>query len=149
MAHEEKCVLVYSDARYHFERIVSERPNHMKATVIEGTLPEAQFARLQSVLNADEIKNLKGLPNLMSYPFREFESANVSVRREHSTQGFGYADYFGIPWAEPRAVTLNEDVRKKMKPLLSWFKQIEHLKQESLNSVSPTRCTRPQLGSLQ
>src|SRR5579872_522797 len=147
MAHEEKCVLVYSDARYHFERIFSDHPNHMKATVVEGTLPDPQFAQLQSVLNTDEIKDLKGLPGIMRYPFREFESADVLVHRGNSMQHVGYANYFGIPWAEPRAITLNEDVHKKLKPLLSWFKQVERLKEQPVNNLSPSRCVHSQLGS--
>lgn len=145
--HEEKCVLVYSDAQYHFERIFSDHPNHMKATVVEGTLPEAQFNQLQSVLDG-EVKDLNNVPGQMRYPFREFESADVSVSRENSIQRFGYANYFGIPWAEPRAITLNEDVHKKMKPLLSWFKQVERLKPDSETKIAPSRC-HPQIGSSQ
>src|SRR5579864_7872656 len=147
-AHEEKCALVYSDARYHFERIFSDHPNHMKAAVVEGTLPEAQFNELQSILDG-EIKDLHSVPGQMRYPFREFESADVSVLRGNSFQRFGYANYFGIPWAEPRAITLNEDVHKKMKPLLSWFKKVERLKQDSETKISPSRCSHPQIGSPQ
>jgi hypothetical protein len=156
------CVLVYNDGKYVLEKRDEQTVGRPKVKTAEGTLSPDDMQQLKSILDNDELKQIKLKP-IEPPPgaqmLREAEMLDVQIGREAATQHFvamkarfksqaiGTSEVSDAPSTGLDAYLDNASSYKKtLTPLTKWFDGLEKKSKSSFKDAKPQYCAPMTIG---
>lgn len=141
------CLMVHSDGSYYFEKMEERTLGKPKIKAFNGTLAAAELEQLQSITSQPDFRSVSSppppeQPEDAAY-LKEGEVIAAKVVRERGTQDFmltkrRYAttglsglDKYTSNWA---------GLEKKLKPFLSWVKDMEKKSQSGAKDTKLSGC---------
>lgn len=143
---ENRCLIVYSDGRYHREKSAQRFESAVKIQTFEGTLRNGQLTELESLLSSETIKALQHR-NLPNSPFGEAEITTLVIPRGDSVQQLAFSNSFGFAgnpkspggMSDNRGLVDHEE--RLIQPLQHWLKEnIEHSRVSPITHPQATNC---------
>jgi hypothetical protein len=156
------CALIYNDGRYVLEKRDEQTVGKPKVKTAEGTLSPDDLQQLKSMLDSDELKQIKLKP-LEPPPgaqmLREAEMFDVQIAREAAMQHFvtmkarfksqaiGTSDVSSAPSTGLDTYLDNASSYKKaLSPLMKWFDGLEKKSKSSFKDAKPQYCMPMTIG---
>ena len=128
LAAQERCLLVFSDGRYHAERIVKRRDEPRQGAASEGTLSPEDLQRLHQILDNKEFAALTTPNQKKLLVVEDLHLLDISVARSGGWQSVVY-----------QSDSARKHDNNALRPLLGWWKDFERSARFSLAATN--RCS--------
>jgi hypothetical protein len=141
------CILVSPDGRFHLERRQQVIPSSSaKLRIFESSLDSFQFAKLQNLVQSENIRALQGyvspkFPLTMSW----VSDLDVRISRGEQVQTVGYWIWRGgkaglSPESTPDNIKrIWRESQAALQPLVEWFHQVKGLQLQP-STAQPSMC---------
>lgn len=124
---ENVCMLVQQNGHYHLERIITGRPR-----VFEGTLEATVINELESLLNSEQLTNLKQAQIENALAGEDMDQVLVAISRPYGWQSLNF------PSGKSR-----KPYKAAMDPLVKWLDRYKQ-QQNPIVGAATSRCMPPQ-----
>jgi len=130
MAAEERCLLVFSDGRYHAERVVKRRYEASQGAASEGTLNSEDLQRLHQILDDKEFAALTTPKQKKLLVVEDLHLLDISVARSSGWQSVVY-----------QTDSARKHDNNALRPLLGWWKEFEERRAARFTVSTVNRCS--------
>jgi hypothetical protein len=130
MSADQYCTLVFTDHRYHSEKVSRHHGKETVRKTYEGELPESSWSSLNAILDSKGFRDLNPPQSVPPLVMQDTHPYTISVARDGSYQNLEFLDSKSL-----------KPYDAQLKPLLQWWKALRGQRAPQSNAPANPSCS--------